>query len=109
MKNIDRIDWTKVTEPIMAITLTNLGSRANPKFQVHYLKNKQIIDKGVFDAQRVVEVADKVGYNIGNYFQWKDITNDDIVAILRTKMASSFVGLMMKLTGIKAKRINTLL
>lgn len=115
MKYIDKIDWTKVTEPILAVTLTNLGERYNPKFQVHYLKNRSIFDKGIFDAAKIIELADKFNYNIPNYFAIEYVANGDmatnrnIIELLPYKLASNFIGLLMTITGITTKRIHKLI
>ena len=109
MKFINKIDWTKVKEPMLVVTKTNIGNNENPSFQVHYLKNGVIFDKGIFDARRFINVCNSLNYDINDYFGTRCESDSQREEVIRGQMYQSSVGLLMKLTGLKVKQISELI
>jgi hypothetical protein len=77
MKYILKLNEEKVQEArakmhesfkgLLAITLTNEGTKENPAFRVHCLENG-IKDLGLWDVDRILRQATKIGYNVPSYF-----------------------------------------
>ena len=123
MKYILKLDEAKVQEAkakmhesykgLLAVTLTNEGTKDNPSFRLHCLENG-IKDLGLWDADRMLRQATKVGYNVPSYFgitvncDGTPATNETASKSNKLLFMKEFVGLMSRISGYKVIRINEL-
>ena len=123
MKYILKLNERKVQEArakmhesykgLLAITLTNEGTKENPAFRVHCLENG-IKDLGLWDADRILRQATKVGYNVPSYFgilencDGTPATNETASRSNKLYFMKSVVGLISRISGYKVIRINEL-
>ena len=123
MKYILKLDEKKVQEAkakmhesykgLLAITLTNEGTKANPAFRVHCLTNG-VKDLGLWNADRILRQATKIGYNVPSYFAVTENTdgtpasNEKVSDGFKLYMMRSVVGLISQISGYKVIRINEL-
>ena len=123
MKYILKLNEQKVQEAkksmhvsykgILSITLTNEGTKEFPSFRIHDITNS-IIDLGAWDCDRILQEAEKVGYNVPSYFNvqctctGEKSTNFNVEKSLRYLIMKNPVGLISRITGFKVIRINEL-
>jgi len=123
MKYILKLNETKVQEAkskmhesykgLLTITLTNEGTKDNPAFRIHCLENG-IKYLGLWDADRILRQATKVGYNVSSYFGISEncdgtpATNESTSKSAKLYYMRSVVGLISRISGYKVIRINEL-
>lgn len=122
MKYFEKIDFKKVNalkakmttlsyyDGLAAITLTNEGTKENPKYRIDKLVENSIEPLGFYDFSRLVKEANEMNYNIGSYFGIgvNDVTptkNEDLSAAYILKSTNA-VGIISRITNLKLIRIN---
>jgi len=122
MKYFEKIDFAKVEklkekiiaphlyDGVAAITLTNEGSKENPKYRVDKLVGNSIEPLGFYDFKRLVNEANSINYNIGSYFGIgvNDVCltkNEDLNSAYILKSTNA-VGIISRVTNLKLIRIN---
>lgn len=124
MKYILKLNEQKVQEArakmhksykgLLAITLTNDGTKDNPAFRIHCLENG-IKDLGLWDADRILRQATKVGYNVPSYFgivencDGTPATNETATKINKLYYMRDVVGLVSRISGYKVIKISELI
>jgi len=110
MKYIDNINWEKVSEKMIAVTNTNLGTRDNPKLECHLLDPKtQLIESlGIFDKERILTECNVKGINIGELVGWESSNEDVIDGFMAQKfmnVAKWFIGRILNTTSVKISKL----
>jgi len=117
MKYIDKINWSKVEDKLIAVTNTNKGTKYSPIFDAHILdpKTKKINYLGAFGKERILKEANDRNIRIGELMGWsKDYHNniDDNIANIDGFMAQSYklcakwiIGRIMGLKSIKISEL----
>ena len=98
---------------LLSITLTNEGTKESPAFRIHDITNG-VVDLGAWDCDRILQEAEKAGYNAPSYFDvqctctGEKSTNFNVEKPLRNLIMKNPVGLISRITGFKVIRINEL-
>lgn len=123
MKYILKLNQAKVQEArakmhesyngIIAITLTNEGTKENKAFRLHNITN-EVVDLGLWDCDRILMEAEKIAYNAQSYFgisctcTGEKSNNFNASREVKSLIMRNPIGIISRITGCKVVRINEL-